>query len=129
MKLIVTIALLLGIVVWSYADYKAPSRWVEVADRVATNVEEGVELQARMVDGKPNPLFTVRRNAYARIWTKDADNWEVVWRHVGVPASEMIVATGTSSCKPLERQPVAVWVVLEEPNMNEPVNPAVEVIP
>ncbi len=144
MKLIVAIALLLGIVVWSYADYKAPTAWVKVSDRVATNVGQEVELVARtaMVDvldedgaptGEkvlgPNPLFVKQGNASFRVCTKDKDEWEVVWRLKGNPASEIVVATGTSACKAEERQAVFIRVRSEEPSMNQPTDPTIEVQP
>ena len=129
MKKLIPIILLAMLVAFAYADYKAPVAYKVTADRVATNVEEAVELQARMIDGKPNPEFTKRRNASARIWSKDKDDWEVIWRRVGVPASEIIVATGTSVCKALERQPVYIRVRLEVASLNEPTDPALEVGP
>ncbi len=115
--------------------YKDPEPFVEVDDRVFSNTGQEVELVNRTalvdeldVDGKPtgekvvgpNPLFTKYRNANSRAWSKDADVWEVVWRRKGVPASEQVMATGTSSCKVAERQPIYVRVRVEEPSTNVP---------
>ena len=100
--------------------YTPPTDYVENTDRVFTNVGQRVELQARIIDGKPNSQFVIRRNANSRVWTQNGDDWEVVWRRVGVPASEQVMATGLSSCKESERQPIYVRVRIEEPNLNEP---------
>jgi len=126
MKRIAFILLLaIPALLWAYAP---PTAYVEKGDRVFTNVGQEVELQARIVDEKPNPLFVPYRNANSRVWTKNGDDWEVVWRRKGVPASEQVLATGVSSCKALERQPVYVRVRIEEPTANLPTNPKDEVI-
>jgi len=124
-RLAIILLALAPVLAWAYAP---PTAYKKTADRVFTNVGEEVELQARLIDGKPNPLFTKYRNASSRVWTKNGDDWEVVWRRKGVLASEQVMATGVSSCKALERQPVYVRVRIEEPNRNEPTDPALEVL-
>ncbi len=106
--------------------YTPPTDYIENADRVFTNVGQRVELQARIVDGKPNSQFVIRRNANSRVWTQNGDDWEVVWRRVGVPTSEQVIATGLSSCKADEYQPVYVRVRIEEPTTNLPTIEVVE---
>ena len=118
MKRIAFILLLIvPALLWAYTP---PTAYVEKADRVFTRVGQEVELQARVVDGKPNPLFVKYRNASSRVWTENGDRWEVLWRRVGIAASEQVMATGISSCKALERQPIYIRVRVEEPTANLP---------
>ncbi|HDZ37688.1 MAG TPA: hypothetical protein ENH62_05285 [Marinobacter sp.] len=112
MKRIAFILLLIvSALLWGYMP---PTDYVETNDRVFTNVGQQVELQERLIDDEPNPLFVKYRNANSRVWTENGDDWEVVWRRVGIPASEQVMATGVSSCKAEERQPIYVRVRIEE---------------
>lgn len=111
---------LAGLTLWAYTP---PDTYVETDDRVFTNVGQRVELQSRMIGDWPNPLFVPYRNANSRVWTKDKDDWEVVWRIKGSPATEQIMASGLSSCKEDERQPIYVRVRIEEPTKNVPSAP------
>ena len=122
-RIILILLLVVPALLWAYGP---PTAYVETADRVFTNVGQQVELQARKVDGKPNPLFVKYRNANSRAWTENGDEWEVVWRLKGVPASEQIMATGISNCKALERQPIYVRVRIEEPTANLPTAEVIE---
>ncbi len=138
-RTILILMLVVPALLWAYAP---PTAYVEKADRVFTNAGQMVELQARqlmidLVDAEgeptgeqeliPNPSFVKYRNTASRAWSKDGDDWEVVWRLKGVPASEQVMARGVSSCKPLERQPIYIRVRIEEPSFKQPVDPALEV--
>ena len=107
--------------------YTPPTSYVETGERVFTNVGQRVELQARMIDGEPNPLFVPYRNANSRAYTENGDDWEVLWRLKGIPASEQVMATGLSSCKENEYQPVYVRVRIEKATTNLPDTPVEEI--
>ena len=98
-----------------------PTTHVETDGRVFTNTGEDIELQARMIEGQPNPEYSRACNARSRVYTINGDAWEVIWRRVGVPASEHVMATGTSVCKSDEYQPVYVRARVEPPTLNLPV--------
>ena len=133
-------AALLGVLAGS--QYETPTAIETVADRVATNVGTNVELLPRVIEidqfddaGKatglkelvPNPLFNKRRHATGRVWSKDGDDWEVVWRRKGIRASEIVIGTGTTVCEEDERGPVYIRI-RAEPNTNEPKAPIREVL-
>ncbi len=128
MKYVIPGALILLVTGLAFSDYSAPTVWQETNGRVFTNVGQKVELQARVVDDESNPNFVPYRNANSRAWSYDGDDWEVVWRRVGVPASEQVMATGLSSCKATERQSIYVRVRIEEPILatRVPTDPALE---
>lgn len=114
-------------IVLVYADYKAPTNYQTANSRVITNAGQGLELQVRLIDGKPNPNFTKYRNASSRIWLKNKDAFRILVEVNGV-VLDVPLATGTASCPADKRQPVFVRVRIED-EATEPAEPVIEVIP
>ncbi len=95
---------------WAYAP---PTAYKKTSDRVFTNVGQHVELQARRIDDEPNPLFTLYRNASARIYLKDKDTVEIYAKINGVLVNE-VLASVTASCAADKRQPVFLRFRIEK---------------
>lgn len=114
----VILLLLVPVLAWAYAP---PTAYKKTSDRLFTNVGQQVELQARLIDGKPNPLFVRYRNASSRIWLKNGDTFEIYAKINGVLVNQ-VLASGKASCKATKRQPIYVRVRIEE-EAPEPIEP------
>ena len=122
--------------------YKEPINFKQVGDEILTNFGQEVELKERKILGDivdeegvptgeqgqiPNPEFTKCRNANSRIWLKNGKTLRILAEIDGVVDKDNPLAVASSSCEKLELQPFYVRIRVEEPTINIPTDPALEI--
>jgi len=109
---IILSAVTAGMIAVAFA-YTPPIAYEEAGDRVFTNAGQTLELQARTIDGKPNPDFHKYRNASPRVWLRNGDVFRVLVELNGEVINQSL-GEGVASCAENKRQPLYVRVRLED---------------
>ena len=107
--------------------YKEPINFKQVGDEILTNFGQEVELQERKIGDELNPNFVHCRNANSRIWLKNGKTLRILAEIDGVVDKDNPLAVASSSCEKLELQPFYVRIRVEEPTINIPTDPALEI--